>query len=185
MSVAMSPLTRLCTWLCGVLSRGPVMPLRRSHVAAVLFWPVGRLLANTSKLFSARIDAITAVPATFGGIVTVCELRVELKSGLGCPMQVSVANVTGSLRVRRPVPIRQGEIRVAGELTAEALEGDQVGTVPGEEKPIVVRAEVIMDLRLPSPIPRVGRRQRLHCPDRRAVGHQNRIIGRHAADTAP
>src|SRR4030095_8188139 len=96
MNVPMLPLIRICTWLCGVLSRGPWTPPRRSHVAAVLFWPVGRLLAKTSKLFSARIDAITAVPVTFVGIVTVCELRVELNSGLGAPIKFPPANAAGS-----------------------------------------------------------------------------------------
>jgi hypothetical protein len=72
------------------------MPWRRSQVAAVVFWPVGRLLANTSKLFSARIDAITVVPATFVGIVTVCEVRVVLNSGLGCPIKFVAANAAGS-----------------------------------------------------------------------------------------
>src|SRR5262245_60193519 len=50
------------------------------------------------------------------------------------------------LRVRCPVPIGQGKIRVAGELTAETLEGDQGSAVPGKEKPIAVWAEVIVDL---------------------------------------
>ena len=57
----------------------------------------GPLLPNTSKLVSARMLEIVMLPATLGGIVTVCEERVLLNSTFGCPFgRFAVLNTAGS-----------------------------------------------------------------------------------------
>jgi len=88
------------------------------------------------------------------------------------------------LPVYGPIPIRQREVALARQLLADALERCDVGTVPRQEVPVAVRAEIAMNIGEAEPIARIGLRQRLHRGNRAAHRVEVGVVGRHAAHRA-
>ena len=86
--------------------------------------------------------------------------------------------------LRSPVPIGQREVALAGQLAADAFERKNVGTVPRQEVPVAVRAEIAMDVREASPVARIGCGQSFHRGDAAAVGGEIGIVETQAADCA-
>src|SRR5256885_10968602 len=72
------------------------------------------------------------------------ELRVELLEGRDEGSVVGIEHVVEHRRRDTwrlgPIPVRQSELRIATELANGGLQPSDVGTVPGEKPPVLVRA---------------------------------------------
>ena len=76
---------------------GPTLAAKAKYnIDQVLFCPDGLALPKISNVVSAKMFAITVLPVTLVGIVTVCELRVLSNSAFGWPLKVCAANAAGS-----------------------------------------------------------------------------------------
>ena len=83
-----------------------------------------------------------------------------------------------------PVPVRQREVGLVGEIADDVFQRDQIGAMPRQEVPVAVRAETGVDGGEAIPVARVGRRQRLHRGDRAAIRGEIGIVRGHAAHRA-
>ncbi len=81
-----------------------------------------------------------------------------------------------------PIPVRHGEVLVARHLSNDALIGQQVGPVPGQEIPVAVRAELVsaralsMDAGQRRPARFVARRLLLQDSNAVAIGRDDGIV---------
>src|SRR6185369_13753506 len=87
-------------------------------------------------------------------------------------------------RARGPVPVRQSEIVVAGELAANGFEIKEVRTMPRQEPPVSVDAVVVVYFSLLGPVAAVARRQCLHLADGVSVSLNDRIVSGEVRDVA-
>ena len=133
------------TPLCGPPSSWPVVESSRWSSEVVL--PLKGTTSELERMMVRMIDgpAIPVADAHVGLALALVERAVLVEEG------------RRKLWVARPVPVRQSELLIVQHIAADHFEVVQIGPMPGQEPPIRMRAEVVMDVGLRLPTARIAR----------------------------